>query len=95
MVYYVYLAKNSQAVIYVGQTTNLSKRINRHNSKQGGKFTSDNQNTFEIVYYEKYLTRKEAMNREMQIKKWSRAKKEALIEKNFNKLHQLSKKRGE
>ena len=86
MPYYLYIAKNSQKQLYIGQTSNLKRRIKRHNSKNGGKYTSDYFGDFKIVYYEAYTTRKEAMRRELQIKKWSRAKKEALIQGDLKRL---------
>jgi len=87
--YYVYILRNSENKLYIGQTENLKKRLKRHQKLDGAKYTKDNKNDFKLVYFEEYKTRKEAMNRELQIKKWSRAKKDALIEKNYNKLKKL------
>jgi len=39
--------------------------------------------SFTLVYSEKYSTRKEAMQREAQLKRWTRAKKEALVSENL------------
>ena len=46
-----------------------------------------------MVYFEKYLSCIDAIKREQQIKKWSRAKKEALIVGDDLKLKSLSKRR--
>jgi predicted GIY-YIG superfamily endonuclease len=58
----------------------------------------DKQNTatkefseLKLIYTEKYKTRKEAEKRETQIKKWTRAKKEALVLGNIELLKKLSK----
>ena len=46
----------------------------------------DNAEKFELIYYETYPTRLEAMRREKQLKGWARAKKEALISKDYELL---------
>ena len=80
MAYFVYLLRTSSNTLYIGQTNNLEKRIKEHRKKTSKSaryvryFSS-----FNLVYSEKYSTRKEAMKREAQLKRWSRSKKEALI----------------
>lgn len=76
--YYVYILRTSSNTLYVGQTNNLRTRIKQHKNKKGSKyikyFTS-----FDLVCYEEFASRIEAMKREIQIKSWSKAKKESLI----------------
>ena len=70
MTYFVYLIgcyKNSKLTTYVGYTNNLKKRINLHNKGKGAKFTKGR--FWKIMYYERYKTRKEAILREIHIKK--------------------------
>ena len=70
MTYFVYLIgsyKNSKFTTYVGYTNNLKKRIDLHNEGKGAKFTKGR--FWKIMYYEKYKTRKEAILREIHIKK--------------------------
>ena len=80
MKYTVYILRTSSNTLYIGQTNNLEKRIKEHKNKSGKSakyiryFSS-----FELVYREEYPTRSEAMQREFELKRWSRAKKEALI----------------
>ena len=74
---YVYMIKNEIDRLYVGVTHNVEKRIEMHNRKAGAVFTMYGK--FRIVFIEQYLTLKEARSREVQIKKWRREKKEALI----------------
>jgi len=83
--FYVYILKNSENKLYIGQTESLEKRLKRHQQFDGAKYTKVNKNDFKLVYFEEYNTRKEAMNRELQIKKWSRVKKDALIEKDYSR----------
>jgi putative endonuclease len=89
--FYVYFLKNSKGELYIGQTNNLKVRENQQLSKsqKAAKFIKDSNGTFELVYYEKYPTRLEAMRREKQLKGWTRAKKEALINKDFDLLKKL------
>jgi len=78
--FFVYILRTSSNTLYIGQTNNLEKRIKEHKNKSSKSakyiryFSS-----FELVYREKHPTRSEAMQREFQLKRWSRAKKEALI----------------
>ena len=70
MTYFVYLIgcyKGSKLTTYVGYTNNLKKRIDLHNEGKGAKFTKGR--FWKIMYYERYKTRKEAILREIHIKK--------------------------
>ena len=70
MTYFVYLIGNyrgSKLITYVGYTNNLEKRVNSHNSGKGAKFTRGK--NWKLIYHEKYQTRKEAMLREIYLKK--------------------------
>ncbi|KKQ34500.1 MAG: Endo/excinuclease amino domain protein [Candidatus Nomurabacteria bacterium GW2011_GWB1_37_5] len=71
---------NSYNNLYIGVTDNPERRLSEHNSKRGSEFTKI-RNKFEIVFLEKYDTLSDARKREIQIKKWSRKKKEFLIDK--------------
>lgn len=80
MAYIVYILRTSKNTLYIGQTNNLTKRLLEHKSKssRSAKYTRSFEN-LELVYSEEYSTRKEAMRREFQLKKWTKAKKEALV----------------
>ena len=70
MTYFVYLLgnyKGKKLITYVGYTNNLKKRLSLHNIGKGAKFTKGR--TWKLIYYEKYRSRKEAINRECYIKK--------------------------
>jgi putative endonuclease len=66
--YYVYMlqSKSDKPVTYVGYTNNLKKRIILHNSGKGAKFTRGRK--WELIYKEKYKSKKEAIFREYYIK---------------------------
>jgi len=69
--YWVYVLKNPAGRFYVGSTDNLSKRIKQHNPQSADynstKYTHKN-GPWELVYYESFQTRSEAMIREKFIK---------------------------
>ena len=75
---YTYIVKCSDETLYTGWTNNLKKRLEAHNSGKGAKYTK-NRRPVELVYFEEYDTKEEAMSREYAIKQLSRQKKLALI----------------
>lgn len=75
---YTYIVKCSDETLYTGWTNNLKKRLDAHNSGKGAKYTK-NRRPVELVYFEEYDTKQEAMKREYAIKQLSRQKKLALI----------------
>ncbi|SUB75927.1 GIY-YIG nuclease family protein [Peptoniphilus indolicus] len=79
--YYVYLLKCRDDSLYCGYTINLEKRVATHNNKTGAKYTRA-RTPVELVYYEIFNTKSEALKRECAIKNLSRDKKILLI-KNF------------
>lgn len=79
MIWYVYIAKARTERYYTGITTNPNKRIEKHNSGKGARFALQ-QGPFQLVYVSKeYPNKSEARTREIQVKTWSREKKEKLI----------------
>ncbi|MBE5979252.1 MAG: GIY-YIG nuclease family protein [Paenibacillaceae bacterium] len=80
---YTYLVKCADNTLYCGWTNHLEKRMEAHNQGKGAKYTKTRR-PVELVYYESYPTKEEAMRREVQIKKLSRKDKLFLIEKSEN-----------
>ena len=78
---YTYLLKCADGTYYCGWTNALEKRLKAHNDGKGSKYTRTRL-PVELVYYESFETKEEAMSREWHIKQLTRAKKEALIAKN-------------
>ena len=73
---YVYVLGSSNThgyQTYVGWTTDLESRIQKHNSGVGARSTRGRK--WELLYAEKYVTRREAMSREWYIKKDRRFRK--------------------
>ena len=64
---FTYIVKCSDGSLYTGWTNDLDKRLKAHNSGRGAKYTKTRR-PVELVYYEKFLTKQEAMRREARIK---------------------------
>ena len=65
--YYVYVLKSKQHNrLYIGCTSDLNKRFNEHNS--GKCFSTKGYLPVELVYYEAYLSKTDAFNREKKLK---------------------------
>ncbi len=90
MSYKIYILRTSSNTLYIGQTNNLEKRIKEHQNKtsKSAKYIKYFE-TFKLVYSEEYPSRIEAMKREYQLKKWTKAKKEALINGDLELLKKL------
>jgi predicted GIY-YIG superfamily endonuclease len=90
--WHVYILKCSDGSYYVGHADNLAERVLRHNSARAAKWTTCRL-PVKLVCSESYESEEQAILREQQIKRWSRAKKEALIGGNTEALQILSKKK--
>ena len=78
--YYVYMLTNqSNRVLYIGVTNNLHRRIREHKEGQIEGFTKK-YHVYKLVYYEEYHEVITAINREKQLKRWTRVKKNGLVE---------------
>jgi putative endonuclease len=77
--YYVYLLTNwNNKVMYVGVTNNLGRRIYEHKNKMIKGFT-EKYNVKKLVYFEETQDINTAIDREKEIKKWRRDKKNRLV----------------
>ena len=76
--HYAYIVKCSDGTYYTGYTNDLEKRLLTHNAGKGAKYTR-NRLPVEIVYFEEYEDKSEAMKREYAIKRLTREQKEKLI----------------
>ena len=77
---YVYILSCADDTLYCGWTTNLEKRLAAHNSGHGAKYTRARL-PVELVYFEEYEDRHDALSREWHIKRMTREAKIALINK--------------
>lgn len=76
---YTYLLRCADGSLYCGWTNHLAERVNAHNSGNGAKYTKSRR-PVELVYYETFATKQEAMRREWEVKQLSRKEKLRLVE---------------
>ncbi len=74
------LANKKYGTLYIGVTSDLTKRIHQHKEKQVKGFTSD-YGVDRLVYFEVFDSIDEAITREKRLKKWQRDWKIDLIER--------------
>ena len=78
---------------YVGHTEDVQLRIVTHNAGKGACYTACRR-PVKLAFSETHPSKSKAIAREAQIKKWSRARKQALIDGDITKLHKLVKRRS-
>lgn len=88
--FYVYILKCSDQSYYTGITNDIERRLEEHNNNEDPSAYTYNKKPLQLVYCELFLDVNQAIEWEKQIKGWSRRKKEALIENDWNKLKELS-----
>lgn len=76
---YTYILKCKDGSYYTGWTNDLKKRLQAHNDGKGAKYTKYRR-PVQLVYYETFKSKQEAMSREYAIKHLSRKEKEELIQ---------------
>jgi putative endonuclease len=77
--YYVYIMASHVKTLYTGMTRDVIRRVFQHKSGKGGRFTAK-YGVDRLVFYESTIDVMAAIEREKQIKSWTRAKKIALIQ---------------
>ena len=90
--YFVYILECSDGSYYVGYTENIEERLFLHRRGRGARYTASRL-PIVLVHSETYPSQSKARARETQLKKWSRAKKLALIQNDLLNLRGLSKSR--
>ena len=88
--FYLYMLRCADASLYVGHTDDLDARLEAHASGALGGYTSTRR-PLQLVYAREFPTRLEALELELRIKGWTRAKKEALIVGDWARLKRLSR----
>jgi len=78
--YYVYILASKSRVLYVGVTNNLDRRVYEHKNDLIEGF-SKQYRCHRLVYFESFQRVRNAIAREKQLKRWSRAKKVLLIQR--------------
>ena len=90
LLYFVYILRTAPNTLFIGVTQALDGRIDAHHRGRGAEWTRVHPGA-QVVYSESYPTLGLARKREIQLKKWSRDKKEALIAGDVAMLKNLSR----
>lgn len=69
----------SDGSLYCGITSDLKRRLREHRSGRGSKYVKGRL-PLELVYLEEHESRAKAMRRELEVKSWSKQRKERLVE---------------
>lgn len=85
---FVYILRCADRSLYIGETDDLDARIAKHHDGSACTYTA-RRRPVTLVYAEEYRNRKSSREREKQLKRWTRAKKEALIVGNLALLKHL------
>jgi len=91
MPFWLYILRCADGAYYTGHTDNLELRIAQHEQGTFEGYTSMRK-PLVLAYSQEFSSREEALAAEMQVKRWSRAKKEALIRGDFDALRQAARK---
>ena len=92
MAFYTYLLRCADGSYYAGHTDDIDHRMAQHSTGELGGYTAKRRPVM-LVWSENFVTREEALTAERQIKGWSRAKKEALIAGDWERLSVLARNR--
>lgn len=92
MPFHAYLLRCNDGSYYAGHTDNLEQRMAQHDTGALGGYTAARR-PVRLVWSACFPTREEAFAAERRIKGWSRAKKEALIAADWERLRTLSRAR--
>jgi len=88
----VYILRLQSGTLYVGCSDDCETRFRAHEEGTASRTTAQDR-PLSVVFVEVHLDFVAARRREAQIKRWSRAKKEALVLSDSVALRRLSKKR--
>jgi len=91
--YFVYILKCADSTYYTGITSNLEKRLFEHKTGTQRDSYTYSRRPFRLEFYAEFTNPNQAIDAEKQIKKWSKAKKEALIKGEYERLPNLAKKK--
>jgi len=91
--YFVYILRCNDDTYYTGVTNNIERRFAEHQSGEDINSYTYKRRPIYLVFYSTFSDIDIAIEKEKQIKRWSKKKKEALIDGDFDSLPNLSKKK--
>ncbi len=89
--YYVYIIECKDGSFYIGITNNLERRVYEHNIGTKEDAYTFKRRPVKLIWFQAFTDPNEAIKIEKQLKGWSRKKKIALIEEDWDKLIEYSK----
>ena len=94
MAFYAYILRCADGKYYTGHTDDLERRMAEHDHGGFCDFTT-RRRPVTLIWCAEFPTRYEALSAELQVKKWSRAKKEALAASDWARLSFYARPPGE
>ena len=85
MTFFTHILRCADGKYYTGHTDDLERRIAQHHVSEYCDFTS-RRRPVELIWASDFPSRYEALSAELEIKKWSKAKKEALAASDWQRL---------
>jgi predicted GIY-YIG superfamily endonuclease len=92
MAFWVYMLQCVDQSYYVGHTNDLEKRILEHQTGDLDGYTATRR-PVRVAFTQELPSREEALAAELQIKGWSRKKKQALIRRDWSDISRLARRR--
>jgi putative endonuclease len=93
MSFWVYIVRCADNSYYTGHTDNLEKRLAAHKSGEIEGYTATRL-PIRVLFSEEFSTRQEALERERQIKGWTREKKAALVRGEWKEVSRLARSKN-
>ena len=90
--YWVYLLKCSDSAYYIGMTDNLELRFSQYQTGFDPKSYTASRRPVKLMWAQEFASHDEAFRCERQVKGWSRAKKEALVNNDWDEIHGIVKR---
>ena len=91
--FWVYMLECIDKSYYTGHTDNLENRLAQHQNKKIPNCYTSTRLPAQLIFSQEFATREEALRAEKQIQGWSRKKKEALINKDWQALSYHAKRK--
>jgi putative endonuclease len=91
MAFWIYILRCADGSYYTGHTDNIEKRVGEHITGTIPGCYTFKRRPLELVFFQDFPTREEALASEQQIKGWSRKKKEAMMQGNWAEVSRLAK----
>ena len=94
MAFYLYMLRCADGSYYTGHSDDLDRRVHEHHSGSIPDCYTHNRRPLLLVHVQEFGSREEGLAAEVQVKRWNRAKKEALIAQDWDALRLLARAKG-